>query len=103
MQNERLVKLLEFLAQKPDDVFLKYALALEFTKINDIEKASVFFNDLLENCSDYLPTYYQAGKFFETINEQKAIEIYKKGIKLATEQKNNHTKGELQTALSIID
>ena len=61
------------------------------------------FNDLLENCSDYLPTYYQAGKFFETINEQKAIEIYKKGIKLATEQKNNHTKGELQTALSIID
>jgi len=103
MQNERLVKLFEFLSQNPSDVFLKYAIALEFVKIGELEKATHFFNDLLENSPDYLPTYYQAGKFYENIDEAKAIDIYKKGIELATLQHNIHTKGELLTALSIIE
>lgn len=103
IQNERLVKLLGFLESNPQDEFVKYALAMEYNKMNDFENAVLFFDDLLKNHAQYLPTYYQAAKFYELHDEEKAIELYKKGIELAKAQNNKHTQGELETALMILE
>ena len=39
MQSSRLEKLLEFLQNEPNDEFLQYALATEYLRLNDTEKA----------------------------------------------------------------
>ncbi len=94
--NNRLQQLLAFLEKDPYDPFLKYALAMEYTNI-DLEKSLGLYEDLLKNNQDYLPTYYQAAKLYEEIEEEeRAKEIYEKGIVLSKQQHNAHTLDELQ-------
>ena len=48
MSNARLEKLLEFIKEQPDDVFLKYALAMEYQGLNDIQKAKEYFEEVVK-------------------------------------------------------
>lgn len=99
---KRLDQLLEFFRQEPNDPFIIYALALEFTKSNP-EQAIHYFEGLLKNHPDYLATYYQAGKLFEQTNQpEKAIEIYQLGIEKSKQIKDFHTQRELQSALDSL-
>lgn len=98
MSTTFLEKLLLFYEEDPTDPFNLYALALEYQK-TDTLKAAVFFDNLLNNHPDYLPTYYHAAAFFAELNEiEKAEEIYKKGIQLAKHIGNAKTLGELERA-----
>ena len=94
----RIQQLLEFLEEEPNNPFNLYALALEYQK-HDTEKVAHYFDMLLQNHKNYLPTYYHAADFFAQQNEiTKAKNIYEEGIRLATEQQDNHTLRELQNA-----
>lgn len=98
MENTLLSNLLTFYEEDPEDPFNVYALALEYLK-HDSEKAGQFFDILLFNHPDYLPTYYHAGEFFALEeNFKKAELIYQKGIDLALSQKNTKTHQELLRA-----
>lgn len=92
------------LVDSPNDAFLRYALALEFAKENDIEAAINVTKVLLKEQPDYLGAYYQLGKWYEAIEDFKAaIEVYEKGIDLAEKQNNLKAKSELEQALWLID
>ena len=94
----RVMQLLEFLREDPDNPFNVYALALEYQSI-DPEKASFYFEQLLNSHQDYLPTYSQAAMFFaDQGNVEKAKEIYRVGIALARKDQNQHTLKELENA-----
>ena len=94
----RIQQLLEFLEEEPGNPFNLYALALEYQK-HDPEKVVYYFDSLLQNHKNYLPTYYHAAEFFTQQNEiAKAKTIYEEGIRLATEQKDAHALRELQNA-----
>lgn len=96
----RLSQLLQFYNDDPNDAFTIYALALEYVKGNNA-LALHYFKLLQNNHADYLPMYYQMGKFYEEqMLLQDAIDIYSKGIEVARFQKNNHTLNELQSALN---
>ena len=96
MSINRLERLQEFLNNEPNDPFLKYALATEYLRLNNPEKALWFFLDLVDKHIDYVGTYYHLGKLYEQISQPKeALAIYEKGIAVAKKIKDQHALNEL--------
>lgn len=98
MSTQRIEQLQHFYDEDPDDPFNLYALALEYLK-HDVGKSAVFFEKLLQEHKDYLPTYYHAAKFFQERGEkEKATEIFETGIALAKKKNDYKTLRELRSA-----
>ena len=94
----RIQQLLGFLEEEPDNPFNLYALALEYQS-HDPEKARPYFDRLLEDHKEYLPTYYQAAAFYaEEGDLDRARDIYERGIELAQKAKQPQTLKELENA-----
>jgi tetratricopeptide (TPR) repeat protein len=99
MQNTRLAKLLEFLANEPNDAFILYALATEYNTLNDKENAFFYYLKLVEEHPNYVGTYYHLGKLYEKEGQkEEAIDIYQKGITAARTKRDMHALSELQGA-----
>ena len=97
MEMNRLEKLLEFIKNEPNDEFLKYALATEYLRLNDAEKALSYYEDLVNNHPNYTGTYYHLGKLYEALDrKQDAINIYEKGMEITKQKRDNHAFAELQ-------
>src|SRR4051812_49025396 len=102
--NLRIKTLLEYLHDNPDDSFSQYALALEYDKLGKREKAIRLLEQLKTREPDYLACYYQLGKLYEADGKpENASETFKKGIEVATKQKNQKTLNELRSALDLMD
>ena len=99
-ENTRLERLLSMHQSQPNDVFLNYALALEWQKNGDKAAAIEAFEKTLSLQADYLAAYYQLGQLYHESNQlEKAISCFEKGISAA--QKSNDLKAlaELKNAL----
>ncbi len=97
MQSSRLDKLLEFFQNEPEDAFLQYALATEYLRLNETDKALYYYENLVNKHPDYVGTYYHLGKLYEALNRKPdAINIYEKGMEIAKKQCDNHAFSELQ-------
>ena len=97
--NDRVEKLLTFLNATPNDCFLNHALALEYVKVGDEEKARKHFEQNMTTDATYVATYYHLGKLLERIGDQAgAISIYEKGMVQAKLAKDMHSYSELQAA-----
>jgi len=84
----RLTELQQFLKEDPEDAFVKYALSLEYLRLNNLPEAGKIFSQLAENNPPYLPVFYQYGKFLEqTGDPEKAKMIYTKGMEIASSQR----------------
>lgn len=100
----RIDEIKKMLKTDPDDSFLTYALALEHEKSGDAKEAIKILEDLNRQDPDYLGSYYKLGQLYENSNKlDKAISVYRSGIKLADEKKDFKAKGELEEALWIIE
>lgn len=81
------------------DSFLEHALALEYIKNGENEKALELFVTLLKREPGYVGSYYHLGKLFEKIgNNDAALETYQKGMDEAKKAKDNHSFNELMSA-----
>lgn len=99
----RIEQLQEFLKEDFNDSFLKYALALEYVKIEENDTARDYFLKLIKDDENYVASYYQLGKLYESLNEvEKASEIYKNGIEIAKKIKDAKTLLELQEAYNML-
>lgn len=97
MQLSRLEKLLEFLKNEPEDEFLQYALATEYLRLNETDKALQYYETLVNKHPDYVGTYYHLGKLYEALNRKPdAITTYEKGMDIAKQKRDNHAFSELQ-------
>ena len=97
MQSNRLEKLLEFLQNEPEDEFLLYALATEYLRLNETDKALEYYENLINNHPDYVGTYYHLGKLYEALDRKPdAISTYEKGMEVAKKKRDNHAFSELQ-------
>ena len=97
---QRLQTLLEWLEKSPNDPFLHFGVGMEYLSANDSPKALEKMEYIYTVFPDYLANYYQLAKLYESLsNNEKAIELYEKGIELALQQKENKTAGELRSAL----
>jgi len=97
MQTSRLEKLLEFIKNEPEDPFLKYALATEYLRMNQTDKALTYYEDLVNNHPGYTGTYYHLGKLYEALDRKEdAISTYETGMKITKEKRDNHAFSELK-------
>lgn len=97
--SDRINKLQDFLSKSPNDCFLNHALALEYIKLNDDEKAKAIFQKNMSFDPKYVATYYHLAKLLERSgDEAEAIKIYEQGMQVAKEAGDNHSYSELQSA-----
>jgi tetratricopeptide (TPR) repeat protein len=98
-----LEQLLQFVHEEPEDPFNLYAVAVEYLKL-DSSKALPFFDILVSDHPDYVPTYYTFGKFLQQRGElKKAKLVYEAGIEKATKKNDIKAIGELRNALSELE
>lgn len=100
MSTDRIPLLLSYLQDDPRDCFSRYALGLEYFKMNELDKAWGCFEHLLKHAPDYLPAYYQAGQVLLRLNRpEEAAKTLREGLVVASQQRDEHTRSELQGAL----
>ncbi|GAB3714930.1 hypothetical protein GCM10027592_55090 [Spirosoma flavus] len=98
MNTGRIEQLMRYVEEEPGEPFNVYALAMEFMNGRP-EQALVYFEKLLTEHPDYLPTYYHAAALYADLDERdKAAALYDKGIALAQAQNNLKTLQELKRA-----
>jgi Tfp pilus assembly protein PilF len=96
--------IVEMLKNDPSDVFLNYALGIEFISENDLENAIAQMEKVLEKDPEYLACYYQLGKLYEQkSNLERAKTYYTSGLEKAQLKNDLKTHGELSEALMMID
>lgn len=96
---ERISKLKELLLKSPNDCFLNHALALEYIKLGDDINARALFEHNLAIDAKYIATYYHYAKLLERVGEEnKAIDMYEKGMEKSKEEGDMHTYSELRSA-----
>ena len=100
----RIEAIKEMLKNDPSDSFLIYALALEYEKANQLNKAVLILEELKSTQPNYLPTYYKLGKLYELLlNNVAAVAVYKLGLVVAKAQSEIKTLGELNEAIMNLE
>ena len=101
----RIDMLKSMLEKEPKDVFLNFALGLEYA--NDTETvllAEQQYKLVLQFNEDYIAAYYQLGKLYEsTLKQTEALDAYIVGLKKAKEQKNNKAVSEFSEAIFLLE
>jgi tetratricopeptide (TPR) repeat protein len=96
---DRIERLKEFLVANPEDNFVQHALALEYLKAGDENKARHLFETILTRDENYIGSYYHLAKLLEKMDDRDAaIRIYEKGMLKAKEAGDNHAYNELRSA-----
>ena len=96
----RLQMLTQFLEQNPNDAFAHYGLALEYSRLGQVDTALQQFHKLLEVHPDYTSGYFMAAQTLakaERNDEAKAM--LKKGIESAQRTDNRHALNEMSAML----
>ena len=101
----RLSQLLQLRADSPGDTFLLFALAKEYEKMGDEDKALEHYLQLREADPNYVGLYYHLGKLYQRRQDlDSAISTYKAGMEIAGRLGDRHAYSELAGAkLEISD
>lgn len=97
---DRIETLLQFLVEDPDDAFTQFALAQEYARRGDAERALGYYRALRSRHPEYVGTYYHLGKLLEKVAQpDEALAVYREGIAVAQQAGDQHARAELQDAL----
>jgi len=101
---QRIERLKEIVAKDPTDSFSRYALALEYSGLNEPLAAIELLEELIQRDEKYIPAYHQLGQAFGKLNRtQEAKKVYRKGIDLAHEQHDEKTEKEMREELEDLE
>jgi predicted Zn-dependent protease len=90
----------EFVANKPDDAFSRYGLAMECMNTGDPARADTHFRALLERNADYIPAYLMYAQFLARESRPaEAKQVLSTGIAAATKKGDQHATSEMETLL----
>ncbi len=90
----------EFIAERPNDAFARYGLALECANNGDTDSAVDHFRELLAANPEYVPAYLQFGQLLARLARgNEARQILSAGIALARRTGDEHAGAEMETAL----
>ena len=92
-------KLLEMLEKQPDDLFLQYALAMEYLGMQQSDKAQVLLRQIITADEHYVAAYYQLGLLLQQTDEAAAVAIFEKGMQEAQAKGDRKTVNEFRSAL----
>jgi predicted Zn-dependent protease len=91
----------EFVAQKPDDAFSRYGLAVECMNSGDSAAADQHFSALLKRNPGYVPAYLMYGQLLaRESRKDEARRVLANGIDAATKAGNQHARSEMEAMLN---
>jgi tetratricopeptide (TPR) repeat protein len=86
----------EMLAGDPNDSFLRYGLAMEYSTAGQDDEAIRCLRELLARDANYVPAYLQAGRaLIRQGADEEAREILRTGIAVAKRTGDEHAAGEM--------
>jgi len=90
----------EILSQNPNDAFARYGLALEHSKLGEVERALEEFGKLLAKHPDYTAGYFMAAQTLANANQaDEAKKMLVDGISSARRTNNAHAQSEMTAML----
>lgn len=96
-QNNRIKQLETLLAEDQNNSFIIFALAKEYEKLDDLDKAIEIFEDLRSSDPNYIGLYYHLGTLYhELSNSEKALQVCTEGIDICRSTGDLHALSELQ-------
>ena len=88
-------------AEKPDDAFSRYGLALEFLNSGDTANAEAQFRELLRRNPSYVPGYQMLGQLLaKQSRAEDARAVLTAGISAAANAGNGHAQAEMEVLLA---
>jgi predicted Zn-dependent protease len=100
----RIKVLRAFAAQRPQDPFPRYGLAMELKSAGDSLGAWEAFEALIGEHPDYIASYAPAGETLVALGRtDEARAVYTKGIEACTRKNDAHMRGNLEDALAALD
>ncbi|MBM3444602.1 MAG: tetratricopeptide repeat protein [Bacteroidetes bacterium] len=98
---DRMAQLKELIKQFPDDMFSRHALAMEYLKSGEDNRAKEVMLELLSKDPGHIGTYYHLGKLYERMGDlHQAKKVYTTGIDTAQTMHAAHELRELNAALN---
>jgi thioredoxin-like negative regulator of GroEL len=96
-------KIERMLADDPDDVFLRYSLAMELDKEGRNDESLVKFRELAAGDPPYVAAFFMAGQQLARLGRtDEARAILREGIEAARAQNNAHAAGEMSEFLASL-
>ncbi|HWA97433.1 MAG TPA: hypothetical protein VG713_03030 [Pirellulales bacterium] len=91
------------LAEEPQDVFLRYSLALEFDKEGEHERSLNQLRALTRDRPPYVPAFFMSGQQLVRLGRiDEARSILRDGIEAARTQGDAHAAGEMSELLASL-
>ena len=92
------------LADSPEDTFLRYALAMEWSSEGDDEKSVEIFRALMGDTPPYVPAFFMCGQSLVRLDRNdEAKTVLTEGIDQARQQNDMHAAGEMTEFLASIE
>ena len=102
--SERLKSLIDLYQKDPNDSFVAYGIALEYSSTENYEEAEKYLTKLIINDPNYVPAYMQLAQVKENLNKiDDAKKTYKKGIDVAIKNNELRTASEMEEFLSELE
>jgi len=96
----RLETLEQLLSQNPSDTFVRYGLAMEYSRAGRPADALAQYEAILESEPDYAAAWYQGGQLLEQLGRiDEAREHYRRGVEVTTRLGDHHARDQVQAAL----
>ena len=100
----RIEMLTSMLGSDPGDLFMNYALAVEYMADHREADAEAQFKKVLALEPDYIAAYYQLGKLYESQgNIQEALSFFRTGLEKARLKKDNKAINEFGEAVFMLE
>ncbi len=96
-------KIEAMLAEQPDDVFLRYSLAMELQKEDRHEESLQRFRELMDESPPYVPAFFMAAKLLIQLKQiSDARSLLRDGIEQARSQGDGHAASEMAELLATL-
>ena len=104
MNAQRVEQLLKLLEADSNDCFLRYGLALEYMKGDQLDAAIEQLNIIFRVDPTYAAAYFACGRAL--VQQGKVVEArekYEAGIPIAEKSGDSHLAGQMREALELLE
>ncbi len=96
-------KIEAMLVGDPEDIFLRYSLAMELDKEGDNQASLERFGELCRETPPYIPAFFMAGQQLVRLDRlEEARTVLRDGIEAARSQGDSHAAGEMSEFLASL-
>lgn len=93
----------KMVAQRPDEPFPRYSLAMCHRSAGQLDDAAREFQELIRRCPDYVPTYLMLGQVLVSLGRAaEAVGVLERGVAAASQADQQHARSEMQQALELL-